>query len=180
MVIGERVVVGDIKEREKARAIYEQAKADGQKAAWSSRSGRTSSPTRSPISARGETVVVQIEYQEPVRQSGDVFSLRVPLVVAPRYNPAPIVQTVDFATANGWGNVTDPVPDRDRIEPPVLDPRKHAPVNPVAHHGAPQGRLSARRGQEPPPQRHDRRASPTTRASSSLPTARCRPIAISS
>jgi len=28
--------------------------------------------------------------------------------------------------------VTDPVPDRDRIEPPVLDPRKHAPVNPVA------------------------------------------------
>ena len=77
-----------------------------------------------------ETVVVQIEYQEPVRQSGDVFSLRVPLVVAPRYNPAPIVQTVDLG-AGGFGTVVDPVPDRDRIEPPVLDPRVNAPVNPV-------------------------------------------------
>ena len=46
----------------------------------------------------GETVLVQIEYQEPVRQSGDEFSLRVPLVVAPRYNPEPIVQTVDLAS----------------------------------------------------------------------------------
>ena len=50
----------------------------------------------------GETVVVQIEYQEPVRQTGHEFSLRLPLVVAPRYNPAPIVQTVDFG-GEGWG-----------------------------------------------------------------------------
>ena len=35
------------------------------------------------------------------------------------------------STDNGWGQTADPVPDRDRIEPPVLDPRKHAPVNPV-------------------------------------------------
>ena len=33
MVIGDRVVVGDIKERQQARAIYEQAKQNGQKAA---------------------------------------------------------------------------------------------------------------------------------------------------
>jgi hypothetical protein len=32
-----------------------------------------------------ETVVVQIEYQGPVCRSGNEFSLRVPLVVAPRY-----------------------------------------------------------------------------------------------
>src|SRR5262249_41522795 len=40
----------------------------------------------------------------------------------------------------GWGTMTDqpgqqvldPVPDRDRITPPVLDPRKNPPVNPVA------------------------------------------------
>src|SRR5262249_22445709 len=81
----------------------------------------------------GETVLVQIEYQEPVRQSGNEFSLRVPMVVAPRYNPAPIVQTVDLKTDNGgWGQTTtDPVPDRDRISPPVLDPALNAPVNPT-------------------------------------------------
>ena len=75
---------------------------------------------------------MQIEYQEPVRQSGDTFSLRIPLVVGPRYNPKPVIQSVDFGPRPGWGNATDPVPDRARISPPVLDPREHAPVNPVA------------------------------------------------
>ncbi len=46
---------------------------------------------------------------------------------------APVVQTVDFKTdGNGWGATADPVPDRDRITPPVLDPRVNMrPVNPV-------------------------------------------------
>jgi hypothetical protein len=43
--------------------------------------------------------------------------------------PEPIVQTVNFtAGGQGWGQVTDPVPDRDRISPLVLDPRKQPPV----------------------------------------------------
>ena len=181
MVIGERVVVGDIKERKKAREVYEQAKADGQKAGLIEQE-RPNIFTNSVANiGPRETVVVQIEYQEPVRQSGDEFSLRVPLVVAPRYNPAPIVQTVDFAAdGSGWGQVADPVPDRDRIAPPVLDPRSNPPVNPVDHHGAAAGRLPARRGEEPPSRRHRRRRRPTTPASSSSPTARCRPTATSS
>ena len=66
-----------------------------------------------------------------MHQSGDQFSLRIPMVVGPRYNPAPVVQTVDLRTGdNGWGSASnDPVPDRDRISPPVLDPRDHAPIN---------------------------------------------------
>ncbi len=42
-----------------------------------------------------EKVVIQIEYQQAVRLSDERFSLRVPLVVAPRYNPdnaSPVVQ----------------------------------------------------------------------------------------
>ena len=78
-------------------------------------------------------MLVQIEYQEPVHQSGNEFSLRVPLVVGPRYNPAPIVQSVDLrADGSGWGSThSDPVPDRDRITSVVLDPALHAPVNPT-------------------------------------------------
>lgn len=130
MVIGERIVVGEIKDRKTARELYEQAKRAGQKAALIEQE-RPNIFTNSVANiGPGETVVVQIEYQEPVRQSGGVFSLRLPLVVAPRYNPAPLVQTVELG-GGGFGNVTDPVPDRDRIEPPVLDPRLHAPVNPV-------------------------------------------------
>ncbi len=132
MVIGDRIVVGEIKDREKARAAYEQARSNGQKAALMEQE-RPNIFTNSVANiGPGETVVVQIEYQEPVRQSRNEYSLRVPLVVAPRYNPAPIVQTVDFgADGHGFGTVSDPVPDRARIEPPVLDPRTNPPVNPV-------------------------------------------------
>jgi Ca-activated chloride channel family protein len=132
MVIGDRVVVGDIKERAQARELYEQAKLDGRKAALMEQE-RPNIFTNSVANiGPGETVVVQLEYQEPVRQSGDEFSLRVPLVVAPRYNPPTVAQTVDFRSDNrGYGNIVDPVPDRARIEPPVLDPRVYAPVNPV-------------------------------------------------
>jgi Ca-activated chloride channel homolog len=133
MVIGDRVVVGDIKERQQARAVYQQAKQNGQKAALTEQE-RPNIFTNSVANiGPGETVLVQIEYQEPVHQSGDQFSLRIPMVVGPRYNPAPLVQSVDLRAAdNGWGAAAnDPVPDRTRISPPVLDPSDHAPVNPT-------------------------------------------------
>jgi Ca-activated chloride channel homolog len=133
MVVGDRVVVGEIKERQQARIIYEQAKRDGQKAALTEQE-RPNIFTNSVANiGPGETVLVQIEYQEPVHQSGNTFSVRVPMVVAPRYNPAPIIQSVEFKPNGGWGvTASDPVPDRDRITPPVLDPAEHAPVNPTA------------------------------------------------
>jgi Ca-activated chloride channel family protein len=133
MVVGDRVVVGDIKERQQARIIYEQAKRDGRKAALTEQE-RPNLFTNSVANiGPGETVLVQIEYQEPVAQNGNEFSLRVPLVVVPRYNPAPIVQSVDLrAGGSGWGAANnDSVPDRDRISPPLLDPAQEAPVNPV-------------------------------------------------
>jgi Ca-activated chloride channel homolog len=137
MVVGDRIIVADVKERKIAREVYERAKSAGQKAGLIEQE-RPNIFTNSVANiGPRETVVVQIEYQETVRQSGAEFSLRVPLVVAPRYLPAPIVQGVDLAAGGqGWGRVADqaadPVPDRERISPPVLDPRKHAPVNPVA------------------------------------------------
>ena len=137
MVVGERIIVGDVMERKTAQAIYEKAKAAGQKAALMEQE-RPNIFTNSVANiGPGESVLVQIEYQEPVHQSGNEYSLRIPLVVAPRYNPAPVVQTVDFHDGGqGWGQTSaptsDPVPDRDRIEPPVLDPRVNPPINPVA------------------------------------------------
>ncbi len=43
------------------------------------------------------------------------------------------MQSVDLrADGGGWGqSVSDPVPDRDRISPEVLDPATHAPINPT-------------------------------------------------
>src|ERR1700722_330365 len=133
MVIGDRFVVGDIKERQQARVIYEQAKQNGQKAALTEQQRPNIFTNAVANIGPGETVLVQIEYQEPVHQSGDRFSLRIPMVIGPRYNPAPVVQTVDLRTGdNGWGSASnDPVPDRDRISPPFLDRKDNAPVNPT-------------------------------------------------
>lgn len=134
MVVGNRVVIGDIKERQQARAIYEQAARNGQKAALTEQQ-RPNIFTNSVANiGPGETVLVQIEYQEPVQQTGNEYSLRVPMVVGPRYNPAPLVQSADLrADGSGWGATrSDPVPDRDRISPVVLDPAQNAPVNPTS------------------------------------------------
>jgi Ca-activated chloride channel family protein len=133
MVIGDRVVVGDIKERQQARVIYERAKANGQKAALTEQE-RPNIFTNSVANiGPGETVLVQIEYQEPVQQNGSEFSLRVPLVIGPRYNPAPVIESVDMRDGGAWGATTsDPVPDRDRITPPVLDPAFNPKVNPTS------------------------------------------------
>jgi Ca-activated chloride channel family protein len=128
MVVGNHVIVGDIKERQEAKKIYEEAKAEGQKAALLEQE-RPNLFTNSVANiGPHETVVVQMEYQEGIRQSGGEFALRIPMVMGPRYNPAPQVLLSSTAEAV---TVADPVPDRGRIEPPVLDPRVSAPVNPV-------------------------------------------------
>jgi Ca-activated chloride channel family protein len=134
IVAGNHIIVGDVKERLQARVIYEQARRTGQKAALIEQE-RPNMFTNSVANiGPGETVLVQIEYQEVVHQSGNDYSLRVPLVIGPRYNPAPIAQSVDFRPdGSGWGAIrTDPVPDRDRIAQPVLDPAKSPPVNPTS------------------------------------------------
>ncbi len=130
MQIGERFIEGQVKPRQAAKEIYEQAKAEGKKAALLEQQRPNLFTNRVANIGPGETVVVQIEYQSGVRQSNDAFSFRFPMVVAPRYNPQPIVQTVDLDSRSGYA-VSDPVPDRQKIEPPVLDPRENAKVNPV-------------------------------------------------
>lgn len=133
MVVGERIILGEIKERGEARVLYEQARQTGRKAALTEQE-RPNIFTNSVANiGPGETVLVQIEYQHPVRQTGDEFSLRVPMVVAPRYTPAPVIQSVEFRPDGGWGAAkTDPVTDRDRISAPVLDPATNSPVNPTS------------------------------------------------
>ncbi len=127
LVIGDRVIVADIRERAQARRDYEAAKAEGKTAALTEQERPNVFTNAVANIGPGETVLVQIEYQQTLRPNAGTYALRVPLVVAPRYNPAPPV--VDLVS-EGPAPV-DPVPDRDRITPPVLDPSVHGPVNPV-------------------------------------------------
>jgi len=135
MVVGERVIIADIKERQEARKVYEQAAQRGQKAALTEQERPNIFTNSLANIGPGETVLVQIEYQEPVQQSADQYSLRLPLVVGPRYNPPdPESSNAQIATFSPDGtpaSASDPVPDRDRISPAVLDPRVDPAINPT-------------------------------------------------
>ena len=128
IVSGTRVIVGEVKEKQEAKTIYEEAKNKGEAAALLEQD-RPNMFTNSVANiGPHEKVLVQIEYQQTIAQSGGTYELRLPLVVAPRYNPAPIVQNVDFGkTGTGLATAQNVAP-----QPPVLDPKESAPTNPVS------------------------------------------------
>ncbi len=69
----------------------------------------------------GETVEIEIEYQQQARWQDRRYSLRFPMVVAPRSIPgSPLRSESVAAGAHGWADNTDQVPDAGEITPPVL------------------------------------------------------------
>ncbi|CAN5196871.1 marine proteobacterial sortase target protein [soil metagenome] len=121
MVVGQRVIVGQIEKRAVARALYEKAKAGGQKAGLVEQQ-RPNMFTNSVANiGPGETVLISIEYQMPVKQSRGSFSLRLPLVVGPRYTP-PHTLTSPTAVADAAAVTSAP----------VLDPKVGQTLNPVS------------------------------------------------
>ncbi|WP_316860272.1 marine proteobacterial sortase target protein [uncultured Cohaesibacter sp.] len=137
MKIGDRIIEGKIKRKQEAREIYEKAKEEGKKASLLEQN-RPNIFTNSVANiGPKDSITIQIEYQQTIPRKENEFSLRVPLVVAPRYNPLdkPLRPVIDIQTnqtqsTSGWSS-TDPVPDRDAITSPILDPEKDGKSNPV-------------------------------------------------
>ena len=113
MIIGERVIEGQIKQRVTAKKIYEQAKSDGKKSSLIEQQRPNVFTTSLANIAPGEVITVEFEYQQVLDYKDNSYSLRFPMVVAPRYhseNPAPIDpldQTVPNQTANKTSVYTD-------------------------------------------------------------------------
>ncbi len=120
MVIGQRVIVGNIKRRVEARAIYDQAKAEGRKAGLVESDRPNLFRNTVANVGPGETVLVSIEYQAPVRQLGGEFAMRLPLVVGARYVPPHSL--TDRAAAV----------DVLRVTAPLADPALGRSLNPVS------------------------------------------------
>lgn len=120
MRIGDRVVEGRIEERKAAKRQYEAAKRSGRKAGLVEQERPnifTASVANIPP---GESIVVELSYQQPVEIKDALYSLRFPMVVNPRYIPkSPQVAGIGGA---GWAANTVTVPDAERITPPMHDP----------------------------------------------------------
>ena len=116
MKIGERIVEGEVREKETAKRTYAEAKSEGRRAALLEQERPNIFTSSVANIAPGEEIRVEIEYQQTLRYDQGRYSLRFPMVVGPRYLPAGM----------------DPV-DAARISPAVLRPSEsaslHNPVN---------------------------------------------------
>ncbi len=115
MIVGERRIVGQIKEREEAREIYEAAKAAGHVASLLDQE-RPNIFTQSVANIEpGVEVTIEISYVETLKYEDGIFEWVFPMVVGPRYIPGGGSAPGPMTT----GTATPQVPDGDRITPPV-------------------------------------------------------------
>ena len=128
MRVGERLIEGEIREREAARRTYERARAGGQRTALLDQERPSIFTSRVANIGPRESIAVELEYQQTLRFEGGRYSMRFPMVVGPRYIPGNL--RVSTPEPLGWSPNTDQVPDAARITPPVLRPGA-GPINPV-------------------------------------------------
>lgn len=111
--IGDRVIKGNIKKREEAKAIYERARQEGRTAGLLEQE-RDNIFTQSLANIKpNEQIKVTIRYTESLKFEEGDYEFVFPMVVGPRYIPG---QAIDRQ-----GNTTQ-VPDASRINPPILHP----------------------------------------------------------
>ena len=112
--IGDRIVKSILKKREEAKAIYEQAKAEGNTTALLEQE-RDNIFTQSLANIKpGEQIEVKIRYTESLKFQAGNYEFVFPMVVGPRYIPG--------ISNNQQIPETERVPDASRITPPVLPP----------------------------------------------------------
>lgn len=117
LTAGTRVIRATIQKREEARRQYEQAKAQGRRAALLDQE-RPNIFTQSVANLLpGESVQVSLRYVAPLRFDDGAYTFNFPMVVGPRYMPgAPLA-----GASQGTGTMpdTDRVDDASRLSPPI-------------------------------------------------------------
>ena len=147
MVMGERRIIGLIKRRDEARAIYERAIEQGATASLLEQE-RPNIFTQSVGNIKpGEEIRIEISYVDVLNYDMGTYEFHFPMVVGPRYIPGtPTSKKPDLPkelkgkvgeteetevegsmegtdpSGTGWSPDTTRVPDASRITPPVLKP----------------------------------------------------------
>lgn len=119
MRLGEQIIVGELKPKETARKEFEAAKEAGQRASLIEQERPNMFTASVANIPPGEKIVITIAYQEKLAWRDNRFEFRLPMVVAPRYLPP--LRALMVAD-DGAITVSDPVPDRARVAPPIRHP----------------------------------------------------------
>lgn len=120
--LDDRIIRSEVREREEAKAAYEQAKSEGKKAALLEQERPNLFTTSVANLLPGETVDICLTYTEPLRFRRTRYDITFPMVTGERYIPAGVV------------------PDAARLNAPVLpatiDPEHRLSLD-VSIHGLP-------------------------------------------
>ncbi len=134
MRVGDRIVDGEIREREAARRAFAQARRDGQRASLVEQQRPNVFTTRVTQIAPNATIEIRIEFQQTIALKDGVWRLRVPGVVAPRYRgaaasdppraPGSVPETTQPVVLDG-GPAVNPIRIRVDLDPglPIGPPR---------------------------------------------------------
>ena len=133
MLIGERIIEGEIKEKQQAKKMYEAAKNAGKKTSLIEQQ-RPNLFTNSVANiGPGESIVIEIEYQQTLHYENNVFSLHFPMAITPRYLPQNRVakklaaksvnESISFTDLN-WSA------SKNSVSPPYVSAQKK--INPVS------------------------------------------------
>jgi Ca-activated chloride channel homolog len=125
MTADDRTVEAALQERGAAREAYDQALAEGRRAAIAEEERPDVFTMRVGNILPGERVSVAMTLDGPLSYEDGEATFRLPLVVAPRYIPG---EPSGTAVGDGYALDTDAVPDASRITPPVLLPGFPNPV----------------------------------------------------
>jgi len=126
MIVGDRVIRGEVQEKQQARKTYEKAKASGKRASLVESERRNLFTLSAANIAPGQTLEVELVYLQPVDYRQGEFTLRIPTTLTPRFIPGkPLMDGADREgqlshNSHGWGQDTDEVPDASKITPPQL------------------------------------------------------------
>jgi len=118
MQVGDRFIEGEIQERQQARRTYETARRNGQRASLVEQERPNMFTTSVANIGPGETIIIQIEYQDVARFADGRFQFRQPLGLTPRYIP----QGSDYQLAATGARGNRAAPDAHRITPPIMHP----------------------------------------------------------
>ncbi|MBI5360368.1 MAG: VWA domain-containing protein [Planctomycetes bacterium] len=122
MQVGNKTVRGEIKRREEARRIYEEARDQGKVASLLDQE-RPNIFTQSVANiVPGAQVEITIKYVELIPYADGKFTFSFPMVVGPRFMPGEAVGH----EGTGWAPDTTKVPDASKISPPVTPPDTRA------------------------------------------------------
>ena len=115
MYVDERVIEGQIHEKEEAKKIYEKAKQEGKSATLVEQQRPNIFTSSVANIAPGGSITIAIEYQQAVLIDNNTYSIRFPMVVGDRYIPgAPIQTPIDSL---GVAPNTQEVEDGSKITP---------------------------------------------------------------